>query len=990
MIESISFKTRARTIDHLGREQIADCPTAISELWKNAYDAYARNVALHIYQGPTPICALVDNGHGMNRTEFIEKWLVVGTESKATGIQASDEDRNGLDPRPRQGQKGIGRLSAAALGPLLLFVSKRKNSAFVVALIDWRLFENPYLLLDDVEIPIVEVVTQEEILEELPNLFQRLMGNIYGSTKNTERDIRVIKAWSRYDAIEKAAEVPTTRSLIENSILKTAFSDEHFSQWPVWNKKNAHGTALLVSDISFDLHAQLNTLASSSQEQAELQARERLRETLSNFTDPFSATNDVTDGYATTDFAYSVTAWHGQLPTPILSENKSFDYNSLEELEHVIEGSFDEFGVFRGEVKAFGKWQSEPVIITPKSIGAIRSDTRVGPFRLRIGTFEQILENSSHPKEVWSKLFEQANKHGGFMVYRDGLRVMPYGREDNDFFEIEKRRSSHAGREFWSYRRIFGRVAIGRSQNPNLKDKAGREGIIDNKAAKVFRDLVENLLMTSARRYFGSDSKIRKTLLPDIKSNNQQLKAEEAQKNVRARQRKDFRSNLKKYAPIIEDICRELDNIANTARNKELPDTEEELLRLRERLLELQAARSELTFGSVPKSLGSIADEYKVFRKMAVHASDLMSQLNSSILFNLEKVRPKSPRDIAYSELSRHANALQQRMRRWNTEARNLLAAEADRLANLVDERNKLYHASCLPLLQLLQQGDSSLSETLNTLEFEREKLDKENEGIFSTYISTLRSLRESIDIEAMVSFSLDRYDEATREISRLNSLAQLGITVEIIGHEIDGLDLTILDALEESSDEFKTTNQYKAISHAHGELSNRLRFLSPLKLSGEQSREWITGADIYNYSKNFLSKSLSSARTNFIATERFLSLTIFEQPQRIYPVFINIINNSIYWTASHPKQLPEILLDIVDNMVIISDNGPGVDPDDIERLFTLFFTTKIRGGRGVGLYLCRANLAAGGHTITYSTDTVKNKLSGANFLINFKGAKYA
>ncbi|MEW8309576.1 MAG: hypothetical protein G8D88_20825, partial [gamma proteobacterium symbiont of Ctena orbiculata] len=51
MADSVSFRTRARTIDHLGREQIADCPTAVSELWKNAYDAYAKKVALHIYDG---------------------------------------------------------------------------------------------------------------------------------------------------------------------------------------------------------------------------------------------------------------------------------------------------------------------------------------------------------------------------------------------------------------------------------------------------------------------------------------------------------------------------------------------------------------------------------------------------------------------------------------------------------------------------------------------------------------------------------------------------------------------------------------------------------------------------------------------------------------------------------------------------------------------------------------------------------------------------
>ena len=33
--KSVSFKAQARTIDHLGKGQIADAPTAVSELWKN-------------------------------------------------------------------------------------------------------------------------------------------------------------------------------------------------------------------------------------------------------------------------------------------------------------------------------------------------------------------------------------------------------------------------------------------------------------------------------------------------------------------------------------------------------------------------------------------------------------------------------------------------------------------------------------------------------------------------------------------------------------------------------------------------------------------------------------------------------------------------------------------------------------------------------------------------------------------------------------------
>ena len=96
MIERSAFQTRARTIDHLGREQIADCPTAISELWKNAFDAYARKVELNIYDGDESVAAIVDDGHGMSSKEFSRRWLVVGTESKATVDRTPVEDRNGL------------------------------------------------------------------------------------------------------------------------------------------------------------------------------------------------------------------------------------------------------------------------------------------------------------------------------------------------------------------------------------------------------------------------------------------------------------------------------------------------------------------------------------------------------------------------------------------------------------------------------------------------------------------------------------------------------------------------------------------------------------------------------------------------------------------------------------------------------------------------------------------------------------------------------
>ena len=196
MIQKSAFQTRARTVDHLGREQIADCPTAISELWKNAFDAYARSVELNIYDGTEPLAAVVDDGHGMSAEEFEQRWLVVGTESKATVAHTPIKDRSGLRLRPTHGQKGIGRLSCANLGPLLLLVSKRSQKPFVAALIDWRLFENPYINLSDIFIPIAEVTEFARIFKQLPDLATSLLEIITGGSDH-ERKQRIRAAWSR-------------------------------------------------------------------------------------------------------------------------------------------------------------------------------------------------------------------------------------------------------------------------------------------------------------------------------------------------------------------------------------------------------------------------------------------------------------------------------------------------------------------------------------------------------------------------------------------------------------------------------------------------------------------------------------------------------------------------------------------------------------------------------------------------------------------------
>ena len=75
-------------------------------------------MSLNIFDDPEPVAAVFDDGHGMSYDEFINRWLVVGTDSKYDKRTPDADDRDGLPKRTKQGQKGIGRLSSANLGPL--------------------------------------------------------------------------------------------------------------------------------------------------------------------------------------------------------------------------------------------------------------------------------------------------------------------------------------------------------------------------------------------------------------------------------------------------------------------------------------------------------------------------------------------------------------------------------------------------------------------------------------------------------------------------------------------------------------------------------------------------------------------------------------------------------------------------------------------------------------------------------------------------------
>jgi signal transduction histidine kinase len=109
------------------------------------------------------------------------------------------------------------------------------------------------------------------------------------------------------------------------------------------------------------------------------------------------------------------------------------------------------------------------------------------------------------------------------------------------------------------------------------------------------------------------------------------------------------------------------------------------------------------------------------------------------------------------------------------------------------------------------------------------------------------------------------------------------------------------------------------------------------------------------------------------------LSLVLGDRVQ-LQQVIINLLVNGIQAMASVSDRPRELLIrsqqhDVNHVVVMAQDSGTGIGPEDMGRLFDMFFTTKA-DGRGVGLSICRSIIEAHGGLIWASG----NSAHGAAF----------
>ena len=142
---------------------------------------------------------------------------------------------------------------------------------------------------------------------------------------------------------------------------------------------------------------------------------------------------------------------------------------------------FDKDVIMRKRVTKNGKKMFEDIDLSKYDIGDIR---------IKIYAFDRdssILNNYISDKAAFKNYLDE---NGGISVFRDGMRILDYGEPDNDWLGLDLKRVN-APTKTLSNNIILGAVYLDRDKSGDLKEKANREGFIEDKAYQCFKDAVE-------------------------------------------------------------------------------------------------------------------------------------------------------------------------------------------------------------------------------------------------------------------------------------------------------------------------------------------------------------------------------------------------------------------------------------------------------------------------------------------------------------------
>lgn len=957
----MQFRTKARAVDLLGKGQIADLPTAITELWKNGYDAYADNVTAEIYlkgyQGlEQDYFLMTDDGKGMSAQDILEKWLVLGTDSKS---RAKLEDNESIEtlwkkPRIKAGEKGIGRLSVAYLGNPMLMLTKKLGSPLQAMFFDWRLLENFNLFLDDISIPVQEVDKKANFVVVFDRLKQAFLDNF---TKNDHPTIWEASQQRLKNTIIDSVHAATIEPFIADDLLDSLLDIE-----------DAHGTKFFI----FEPIDQIIRLVSKDDE--DLDDQHFLISSLSGFSNPFTKTEiELTTKF----YIHKERKEEYDLLT---SKGRFFSEEDYGFADVVIDGEFDGTGSFEGKIRIYDQ-EIEYSYTNPR-----KKDSRnfYGAIPIKLGYSQGEEMSSTLDSDTYGVIKDKVKSYGGLYIYRDNFRVLPYGRENMDFLGFESRRSRRAGEYYFSYRRMFGYLDLTRERNAHLKDKSSREGLINNSQYRAFFNDATAFFVQLAKDYFATNPK--ESLFLDKKDElNKQYKQLKVAQEKEKQAKRVFSQALTKYPERLKDYQNKYNHLLTLLESKldSMTVSYHEIESIMDSLHQLDIEYNDL----IPK----IPKKYK---PTDLQLDRLEKYSNLLELFQQEKQQRSAP---LFSKVQEKLEIRElkidfsKKFTKYKTELDRLIFNGKDQFTTKIRELTTEYDQRTKKLKEeffadqniLLDNIDSKekVTEYTTLIESRFKQSQIYIDNTLSPLIEHVKNLSFDLDEDLVQGAYKAEYDLIKYQWEQTRETAQLGIAVEIIDHEFNQLYAKINHSLIKLEDNsiFSSSEEFDFLTRSFKQLEDKYTLLSPLyRISGISAKE-IKCADIADYLSRFFEKQLNGIELK--TSDTFNNHTLFIKEPIIYTVLINIINNAIFWLKNAETKVIEFDYLIDTQEILILNSGEKIEEHRIDKIFDLFYSNR-PNGRGIGLYLSRQSLNENGLSIHATNDKTYNKLNGACFVI--------
>jgi signal transduction histidine kinase len=972
------FKTSARTLDLLGRQQIAGIPTAINELFKNAHDAYADCVEIDYFR-PNRLFVLRDNGFGMSKSDFETRWLTLGTDSKLPATTLSHLPIDNTKPyRQITGEKGIGRLAIASIGKQVLVLSRAKQNDklqnTVVAFINWGIFELPGLNLDDIVIPLREIeggtlpdkIIIEDIKRELTESLKYLLEN----KRIPEKEGNIL-----LNEVQSFDIVP---SIIEKSLPNLSLS----------LLDNGHGTHFYISPademLDNDIDGNINS-----------QDATKIEKMLVGFTNTMTPDHPKPQ----IELAFRDYKSDNGTYTDIINKDYFFTPEDFYTADHHIEGQFDEFGQFSGSITVYREKEYKNHIINWN--GNQFRKTACGTFYINFAYVQGALRQSIINQEDFNRISAKCDKYGGLYIYKDNIRILPYGDSDYDFIDIEKNRTKSASFYFFSYRRMFGAINIGNSSNPDLKEKAGREGFIENKAYRQMREILKNFFVQLAADFFRDSGGPKSEFWKEKRNENERIYKALEKKEKQAKTKKEqFIRKLENFFNLLSSgsINQNIKQILNNAENEfsgvvyiqDLEKAGQRMLDIESRTRQkIEYDRSLIKIGQ-PRGFilskrhiedyDSYLSEFEklnsdVFKQAIRDLDDLVNSFTSRLHIEISK---RKRLEVAVDQISTDAKkttakksveaneAASQVKQRVKELASQLMTDLEDKIRIIKDEFKQLQinNSEDFDLVAERKRMEDEIikekDKATNTLEIILKQLDsiyweKDSLGNIVTNDEITQALQEKI---------FDLEDKMTTDVE----LSQLGLAIGIIHHEFNSTVTSMRNSIKDlkawADVNEKMESLYLNIRTNFEHLDGYLNMFTPLNRRLQRTKEDIPATDIRDYIQDLFYPRFERHSIVLKRTNGFLKRHINGFRSTFYPIFINIVDNAIYWVKQKTDNEGRFIkLHADDTGFYISNNGPEISVTDYERIFSIGFTRK-PNGRGMGLHISREALKNSGYKL--------------------------